>query len=202
MKKLTPLFALLFLVFLASCSKEKDSDTTSQYPYYFTATIAGKSVKYEANDIDSRYGNGTASPSSSSGWDDYDIYEGTVFIDEQDLSRNNIHVLILQHFNEEPTADQRLAMFHTGSYGFGWSDVSPATVNGASIAYTDDQGVEWSSELGSQSGSTFNITELSDNTNGHSRKIFKANFSCKLYDGNGNNIQVTNAVVRGQVLPY
>jgi len=73
-------------------------------------------------------------------------------------------------------------------------------VNGASIDYIDANGKGWGTEWGSQTGSTFNITELVANTDGTSGKIFKATFGCKLYDENGNSITLTNGVVRGKIL--
>jgi len=195
------LFALLCIAFLASCSKDKDKKPeSSQYPYYFKGTINGKLVKFEANDEDTHYGNGTVSLHEGTGWDNVDYSEGTFFQNPLHMDRNYINVSILKHFNDDPTDAQRLAMFRTGSYGYGKSNRSPATVDGATIAYLDDQGVEWSSEGGDQTGSTFTITELTNSTNGHSMKIFKAQFNCKLYDAEGHSIQVTNAEVRGQIL--
>jgi hypothetical protein len=88
-----------------------------------------------------------------------------------------------------------------GSYAYGVSHVSSSTVNGASIHYVDANGDDWFSENGPQTGSTFSITELIDNTDGTSGKIFKATFSCKLYDLNGTaSVQVTDATIRGKIL--
>lgn len=92
-------------------------------------------------------------------------------------------------------------MIQLGSYGYGVSHVSSSTINGASIDYIDANGNYWLSETGSQVGSTFTITELVNSTTGFSGKVFKANFSCKLYDINGiNSIQVSNATIRGKIL--
>jgi hypothetical protein len=206
MKKITPFCIFLFLIVFVSCKKEKESsensESSSEYPYYFSATINGKAVKYEANDIGSRYDCGVSSPYSAID-DDYDFYEGTFIQDSEDETKNNIYVYILQRFNGgEPTYNQRVGMFHLGSYSYGYSNIDDnlPTINGASIYYIDEKGIEWWSEAGSQSGSTFKITEISDIEDGTSDKIFKASFSCKLYDSDGNSIQVTNAQIRGKIL--
>ncbi|MGZ8541417.1 MAG: hypothetical protein ACXWV6_12250, partial [Chitinophagaceae bacterium] len=168
-----------------------------QFPFYFSATINGASIKYEANDLNSQYECGISSPYSATG-DEYDIYEGTFIQDGNDPLKNNIYVHILKYFNHYPSPTERLAMINLRNYPFGLSDVSTATINGASIIYADATGKEWSSEPGSQTGSTFSITELVDNPDNTSDKIFKATFSCKLYDGNGGSIGVNNAVIRGK----
>ena len=210
-------FVGLSLFFLSSCQKEINFSQTSNgsgnggggnnnggsstYPYYFTATINGSSVKYEANDLNSVYGCGISQPSSSIGFTDYDIYEGTVIVNPSDFSRSNVNVHILKYFDHEPSAAERVAMIKMGSYGYGVSNTSSSTINGASIDYIDANGNNWFSETGSQTGSSFTITELINNNNGTSGKIFKATFSCKLYDINGaNSIQVTNATIRGKIL--
>ena len=202
------LISFLFITALASCAKDKPKE--SELPYYFKAIINGKQVKFEADDEGriigtdddhDKIGNGTSSPYFSNGWNDVDIYEGTVFMNYMNLTSNVALVHIIKHFNHEPSDAQRLAMFHTGSYNYGQVDGDEVIAEGATINYIDDQGVEWRSVGGAQNGSTFTITELVDNPNQYSHKIFKANFNCKLYDFNGNSIQLTNGEVRGQVLP-
>jgi hypothetical protein len=194
-KNILILFALISIL---SCKKDKSSDEDQQFPYYFTATINGGAIKYEANDLNSQYGCGTSAPYSANG-DEYDIYEGTFMEDGNDPSKNNIYVHVLKYFDHEPDLSERLAMVDVGNYPYGVSDVSSATINGVSIGYTDATGKEWFSEFGPQTGSTFSITELVDNPDDTSLMIFKATFSCKLYDGSGGSIQVSNAVIRGKL---
>jgi hypothetical protein len=196
MKKLLILVAVACLA--VSCKKDKSSDE-EEFPYYFTATINGAKVEYKANDINSQYSCGTSAPFDALG-DDYDIYEGTLLVDDNDFTKNNIYLHILKYFDHDPSLSEKLAMFKTGTYPYGKGDVSASTINGVSIVYTDATGKEWFSELGSQTGSTFSITELADNTDGTSLKIFKATFSCKLYDGSGGSIQVNNATIRGKAI--
>lgn len=195
MKKL--LIPVFILCFIAACKKDKTSNNEDKFPFYFSATINGTAIKYEANDLNSQYECGISSPYSATG-EEHDMYEGTLIQDANDPSKNNIYVHILKYFDHYPEYPERVAMLTTGNYGFGISDVSTSTVNGAAIRYTDANGKEWDSELGTQAGSSFSVTELVDNPDDTSDKIFKATFSCKLYDGNGGSIQVTNAVIRGK----
>jgi hypothetical protein len=216
MKECTRLFVIVpLLCAMISCQKEIPDiigDTmggnggtggtgSSNFPYYFIGTVAGAAVKYEANDLNSRYGCGTSQPENSLGTTDYDVYEGTVLMDMLDPTKSTISVHILKHFDHEPSAAERSAMIRVGTYIYGHGDVSPMTTSGATIDYIDANGNNWFSETGSQTASIFNITELVDNTNGTSAKIFKATFSCRLYSLDGSkNIQVTNATVRGKIL--
>ncbi len=197
MKKM--LAALLIFSFaLSSCKKNKSADN-EDFPYYFSATINGAEVKYVADDLNSQYECGVSSPYFALG-DDYDIYEGTFIQDGNDNTKKNIYVHFLKYFDHEPDFDERVAMVSKGNYTYGESQGSSSTINGASIMYTDAIGKEWFSEGGSQAGSSFTVTELETNSSGTSLKLFKATFSCKLYDGAGGSIQVNNAVIRGKLL--
>lgn len=223
LKKL--LYLLVTVLFFISCQKEVEIDLGnggsggsgggtggggtggggtgggSTYPYYFIGTVGGSPIKYEADDLSSTYGCGTSQPENSLGFTDYDIYEGTVLMNPIDPSKSTIRVHILKYFDHEPTGAERVAMIKTGTYPFGVGNVNNTTVNGATIDYIDANGNNWFSETGSQSGSTFTITELITNTSVGSAKIFKATFSCRLYDVNGSNsIVVSNATIRGKIL--
>jgi hypothetical protein len=197
MKKLVASFLILSCI--VSCKKDKSSKEDEKFPFYFSATVNGAAVKYECDDLSSAFQSGVSSPSAGMG-DDVDIYEGTMILDPADWTKNAIYVHILKFFNHDPSFEERWQMFRLGDYSYGVSDVSPSTVNGASINYIDANGKEWMSELGSQTGSTFTITELADNPNSTSLKVFKASFSCKLYDENGASIEIRNAVIRGKIL--
>ena len=199
------LAACAFIVL--SCQKEVSGELDgtngtvgSAYPYYFIATINAGNVKFEADDLSSRYGCGTSQPYNAIG-SDYDIYEGTVLMDPAEPTKNTIYVHILKYFDHDPNQAEKNSMIKIGNYGFGYSDMSSSTINGASIDYNDAAGNTWFSETGPQTGSTFAITELIANTDGTSGKLFKANFSCKLYSPDGSkSILVTNAVIRGKIL--
>lgn len=201
MKTIHYLALLIFSsIFFSSCKKES-SQNLSNSPYYFVGTINGTAVKYEADDLNSLYGCGTSQPEHSIGYDNYDIYEGTVLQNMTNPYENSIYVHILKHFTHDPSNAERAGMVTIGSYNYGVANADNSTVNGASIEYYDANGEDWHSDPGAQTGSSFKITELVDNNDGTSGKIFKASFSCKLYNSDGTkSIQVTNAVVRGKIL--
>jgi hypothetical protein len=52
----------LLLSSIVSCKKDKSDDNQDQFPFYFTATINGAAVKYQANDLNSQYACGTSAP--------------------------------------------------------------------------------------------------------------------------------------------
>jgi hypothetical protein len=186
---------------LPSCQKEKGENNTIASPYYFTATINGAAVKYEANDINSTYACGLSQPESLLGDNDNDIYEGTVIANPSQFGKSSIYVHVLKYFSHYPSDIERINMITLGNYPYGYSEVSSSTINGASIHYYDANGKYWSSENGPQTGSSFSITELVNNSNGTSAKNFKASFSCKLYSEDGTqSIEVTNATIRGKIL--
>jgi hypothetical protein len=111
-RNLLSFLLILVLLFFISCQKENgDNDGGgSSSPYYFTATVNGATVKYEADDLNSVYGCGISQPESSIGFTDYDIYEGTVFMNPADFSKNTINVHILKFFDHDPSAAERSAM--------------------------------------------------------------------------------------------
>src|SRR5215211_8224237 len=90
---------VLTLLFFVSCKKESsENNNTSKYPFYFTATINGKAVKFEADNTSSLYGCGISQPESLSGFDNNDVYEGTIIANMTDLSKNTVYVHILKFF--------------------------------------------------------------------------------------------------------
>lgn len=201
MRAIKNLFLVVTVLVAISCKKDSSTTSNSNFPYYFKATINGAAVKYEANDLNTRFSCGYSQDESSLWPDDFDIYQGTLISDDQDPTKNAIVVQVLKYFNHEPSSAEKSAMIKLGNYPYGYGNVSSSTVDGADIEYVDANGVAWLSQFGSQTGSTFTITELIDNPDHTSGKIFTATFNCKLYDGNGASIQVANGKIRGKVLP-
>lgn len=180
--------------------EDEDDDDDTDNPYYFTAEIAGKEVKYEhKNGVSTLHAWGVYHNENSQGWDHFDIYEGTLLEKTSASDSNSIYVSILKYFNHEPSLDERWAIIKMGSHGYGLTKESPETKNGASIDYADEHGKWWSSEFGDQTGSTFTVTELVENDEHLYGMIFTAKFSCKLYDEEGNSIEVKNGIIRGPV---
>jgi hypothetical protein len=200
MKKITAYTCILILLLSSSISCKKDNAVTSNSPYYFIAKVNGQDVKYEADEVSGQYECGTTGFIDNSG-SNYDIYEGTMLEDQTTPNKNHIEVMLVKYFNHFPNYQtETTAMFQPGSYAYGFGDVSSNTVNGAVIYYTDANGIRWYSE-GPQNGSTFKVTEVTNNSSGTSVKIFTAQFSCKLYNSSAAVLQIKDAIVRGKVFP-
>ena len=207
-RSLTLIFITALVI--SACSKKTDSD--NKYPYYFKGSIDGNAVSYQANNINTVYSSGTNWMANGEGPDNTDDgsndhYDGTI-LQEYGINApvNAIGVYILKHFDNymSPTEEEREAMYYLGNFPYGKLDEFNTlnTKNGAVIEYYDNNGEWWTSENGPQTGSTFSITELSVNNEGTSKKIMKANFSCKLYNQTGQSIQLTNGEIRGLILEY
>lgn len=196
MKNLLTLLGIVML--LSGCKKLIENEQEKNFPYHVEARINDKDVNFEANDNGSVYECLTWHDLSGLG-DDYDATRGTMFVDPTDEARNMLAVGILKYFPHEPNVTELTALYHTGSFTYGSGQVSPSTINGAVVGYIDSNGKEWSSQLGSQTGSTFNISEIEDIEGVANAKSFRATFTCKLYDEQGNMIPVTSASIRGRV---
>jgi hypothetical protein len=75
---------------------------------------------------------------------------------------------------------------------------SPHWAFGIRLIYHAKNGVIWSTDAGTadQTGSNFTLTYTKDETDaGHDAEFFKAHINCKLYDGLGNVITVTNGIL-------
>ena len=81
-------------------------------------------------------------------------------------------------------------------------DLLDPSKNGIVVFYIDQNGTSWSSNRGSQQGSSFESISLNNeprNDVGH-EKVWKAKFSCTLYSNAGNSIKVENAEIYGPIL--
>jgi len=101
------------------------------------------------------------------------------------------------------------AMFQVQSYPYGKSinEVGAAnSMDGVRVAYYGTDQVEWATDKGTanQTGSTFSIvsiTPLSTPTQVANYSIL-VEFSCKLYDDNGNVKTLTDGSMRGKAVLY
>ncbi len=200
--------SLLLLLSISSCKKDSSTTTTTTTnnngapaitsTYYFQAKIDGVWVTYQANDISWVSGYGSA---SGGGTTDYYLIERAFVSDFAETNSGGVSILKDNVFdvNDYPT---RYSLFTLGSKPYGKEKTLTANpVEGGLVSYTLN-GVEWSSNLGTsdQTGSTFSITEFVDNTDGASKKIVGATFSCKLYNGLGGVKTVTNGKFRGRII--
>jgi len=87
------------------------------------------------------------------------------------------------------------AIFHTGAHPYMDTDTANAETPGIEIRWRDEDLKTWSTLNGSQSGSTFNVskTEPFTTSEGDVQNKVDGTFNCKLYDTNGNSINVNNA---------
>ena len=179
-----------------SCKKE--NSYPSKYPYYFVGTIKGKEVRYEANDSTSYYKSYTASHPFTVP-PDIAQYEGTTLWSLADVYRNQITVRIIKEFDHIPSLAERKAMWRAGNFNYGVGEMGStgsSIVDGISVWYLDENMILWNSEAGPQNGSKFTVTEMWSSSTG---TVFRAKFSCNLYDGNGNSIKVENGAISGKL---
>ncbi|HET6226923.1 MAG TPA: hypothetical protein VFF27_11630 [Bacteroidia bacterium] len=192
---------------MTSCKKEKTTepeptveeptklDTTS---YYFQGEIDGTVVTF-AQAVNGFYSGGNDSGVPGTG--------GSYIADQGSLMMNPTTKVqfgyeIVKKFASTPTNLQIYNMFGIQSYGYTDKD---HTIDGAEIGYADEAGNYWSTTngTGSQTGSTFKITECTSYTIQYPfNAIVKVKFSCKLYDSKGNSKTVKNGTLRGYGVIY
>ena len=95
---------------------------------------------------------------------------------------------------------QAEGLYRVGIYPFGKANnVTQERVrDGVVIRYIEADGKVWSTDFGTgdQTGSFFRIVAHRDNvTDTRSKKITTAEFSCKLYDGSGKELLLTEAQI-------
>jgi len=198
MKRIFPILPAFTLLLFVACNK---SSPASNAPYHFNATIGDTSVSFEAGNANSEYECGISFPSNSLG-QNVDQYVGTTIQNPGNPTISAVQVFQLKRFDHIPSSDEMMAMWKTGSYNYGQSNLSNPggqTIDGASITYYDQNGDEWNTERGAQTGSTFTVTELADNPDHTSAKIFTAKFTCILYNDLGLSMKLKNGVVRGKL---
>ena len=200
------------LIALVSCKKDKNEEEEEEdnneptSAFFFQATIDGTVITFE--DGVNGYGNGANDASGGSLGGDYQVVQNSITMVPLSSKAYGMFGL-MKTFDtsntwEEPSGTEVEAMFSVKSYTYGVRDDMATPVNGAVVEYLDASGTLWSSDRGSagQSGSTFEITEHTANSDGYSHKISKAKFSCTLYDDNGNTLSLTNGVSKGRTVLY
>lgn len=89
----------------------------------------------------------------------------------------------------------------SGKYSFGrrYDTKSGSGADGVVVYFVDSQGKEWASDAGEDNhhDNFFAITDRVENKDVSAAKyISTASFSCMLYDGNGDSLRMTNAIIR------
>jgi|1185.fasta_scaffold278464_1 hypothetical protein len=192
---------------ITSCKKEKavEPEPTVEDPnkfdpnsYYFQGTLAGTVTTFQQS-VNGFYSGGTDSGGSGPGGS-YIADQGSVMMNP--LTKVQIGFELIKKFAAEPTNLEIYNMFIVQSQGYTDKD---HTINGAEVSFVDEAGTFWSTTngTGSQTGSTFKITECTSYTSQFPfNAIVKAEFSCKLYDSKGNTKTLTAATLRGYGVIY
>jgi hypothetical protein len=211
MKRTKQLVVLMMSVMLtaSSCSKEEEpvepvvttptgtGTGTGTSTYFFSGNINVTSTIYNSGQ-NSIY-NGAVSESSGNGSGGVIFSSGTVFSDIND-GDPTLEIFIMKNFATSPLYNNIYDMFGVTTYSYGDEDTY---INGAKVRWYDGN-KSWSSDdgAGTQTGSTFSITNRGPYNGDFSLFTFKGSFSCNLYDGSGGVITIQNATFSGQVSPY
>ena len=183
--------ALCFLFVFTACDKE-DQEIGASKDLYFEANLAGKSL-YLPEGKDGYTSGASAAP--------FENALGCIEIQNMSIGKNDGRKSIQVSFvKQQSTCDidceESMGMVQEGTYTFGNVATSPDNfIEGVVISYVDVDGKLWRTDfgLGQQGSSNFRITKIEANTLDASGKFFvTAEFNCTLYDGEGNEIEVTD----------
>ena len=202
---------LVLTTIMYSCSKDEDSTpeptvsvaptptptgggggTTPTSDYYFRINVDGTEKLFQSGINNYASAAGEGGGSATAGYRE----EQSSQLQQVFSSANIGGYTVVKILATQPTQCSDLSsIFNLGVQPFG-STINET--NGVVVFYVDGSGVYWSTDLGAatQTGSNFEITELSANSGIESEKITKATFNCTLYDGNGNSKTVTNGLIR------
>lgn len=214
MQKLLKLSFLLFAIVLISNACKDDEDTTpASRDEFFVAGFDGTekdltystnayNISFEAQNTENFDSTGalisyTKGPGATlkqdaglaqflGGLDVESDERFTMFFGQNVITEREWALDSLNNFN---------AIFHTGTYPYMDTDSANAEIPGIEIRWRDEDLKTWSTLNGSQSGSTFNVSKAEPFTTdtGDFQNKVDGTFNCKLYDTNGNSINVTNA---------
>lgn len=173
-----------------------------QGEYYFYADFDGAEIQYRHNENEylNAYGEGI--------WpNDSGIFEGeffTAFMKYQ-VEENKAYFGFIVNFDKpsEPDTQEILDAVSTGSWDFAVVDTANQAriiKPGAYIDIVDQEGKLWSSTYANDNqNSRFKVLEVVDNEENLSRKTITVEFSCTLFDLQGNTKQITNGRARGML---
>lgn len=173
--------------------------------YYIQANVDGKVITNQLVQNNTSYGIGEAFQSSGR-----DAVKRAGYIEIQksafvkilfpsllgDTTYKTLTIGFVKVFPSQPFDSDLDAMVTRGSMNFG-SELKEE--DGVVIQWTDLNGTLWSSDLGTaeQNGSAFTVASHTLNQptqTTNSQYTTKGTFSCKLYDGKGNSIDVKDGV--------
>ncbi len=203
MKKVKLLPFLSLLLFFVSCKKDSSNNDTQENlanAYYYEATIGGINYKEVITQNNTNQNLGLGSGFSLNG--DDATFHSEIINEQAGRTTISIGKGILYNY---PTAtlESFKNFFKPASYPYAQypnNNNGGLLSNGISIDWKDKTGKEWSSIFGTanQTGSTFKILSADGFLgNGQSFLYDKVTieFTCKLYDGNGNSLPASGKYV-------
>lgn len=198
------LFRLLPVLFLSShlfiaCENEDDDDDDINVDdsIFVEFVIGNDTIRYQ--DAVDGYGNGP-------GFDSYSDQHGTLHkvfttfgrnYTAGDTARSVLSIQVVKFLDDTlpPSFSTEFQFFAPGNLGFGSynTDSTNVGVDGAVIAYTDEDGKDWSSDLlfGSQpSNSSFAISSHTAVDEPLYGARTRGTFHCTVFDGQGGSLEL------------
>ncbi|MFB9052119.1 hypothetical protein ACFFVB_03415 [Formosa undariae] len=209
MKNMTRLFGItLIILFALSCEEETTFIEPSESIFYFRGTINGVYKDWTVTDhkngdnLDYRFN--SASGVDSLGSDCENTFCKYMF-EDVDIFENNgagttKNYIAAGFYISSKTGDRNeiINQFSVGQKDFGKprSSITDPVKDGVYVYYIDENGKVWCSHYGSgfQTNSSFKSEEFLKQpyTEISCENIWRATFSCILYDGNGSSIKLDN----------
>jgi len=206
--------SFLLVISLLSCKKDRNAIISDDF--YFKGKINGEMINWTVNyknsdDLPYRAGASRGysdlSDSCVNGYCYYlvgytEIYKNNA----ETMPQINVGYSNAAHTGEKAELE---SWFSPGIKNFGTYRTSQqlldSSKNGINIYYIDQNHKSWSSLIGDQIGSTFESISLTVEKRPEGiqqyEKIWKARFSCKLYDDKGNFIKIDDGEICGPVIP-
>jgi hypothetical protein len=206
--------AATFTMLIAGCSKSNPTDTsgtnnqpeTITGPHYIQAKVNGTYVTVQESasgytqtgeGMHGSYGGGSAGAYLVT--QEY-AFEKTTLVGFQPVTdttyRGVVIALVHKYYRQPHQLEWDSLLLSTGPVSFGSEEKE---INGVEVRWIDASGKKWSSAFGTgdQSGSSFTVTSH-DTTNFRANGLLgplydsKGTFNCRLYDGAGNSMEVTD----------
>ena len=210
----------IFSILLFSCKKEKNSNS-----FHFKGKVNGQDINWLApilepgSNLQPQFQTGALTQAGVGGplngpcytGDlDYQLHEGSEIYESHSGNSSDFSNSIAVYFarsEKRPFApkSEMQSWFTNGTKSFGLlrRNCSDPVVDGIVISYTDVNNKSWNSSWGDQSSNAFEQVSLIDGTTNALwyTKKWTVRFSCKLYDENGNFIELKDCKLYGPVFP-
>lgn len=184
----------VLLLFLFACGKH----SVNEKKFYFQMEMDGEKVtlKDNRNGYSASLGeSGQIEPGSIES-----RQESTIIPVVNPAEKPYVFWSLGANFPDIPNEQEIIDMCQPGSFSY-FNGISEDSAPTAAIEWIDAAGEEWTTYYGSgdQTGSSFTITETTEIEAGEYYATCHIEFSCKLYDKDGNTIEVENGVAHGPI---